>query len=94
VRPDAAAAHLLIHGRVQGVGFRFFVQDEAVELGLLGWVRNLPDGGVEAFAQGPKNAVEQWIEQLRQGPPLGRVEQMEITWSTLQTPTDSFRIIG
>lgn len=63
-------------GRVQGVGFRYFVQDRALELGLRGWVRNLPDGSVEAAAAGPPEALDRLEARLRQGPARARVDRM------------------
>ena len=68
--------HLLVvvRGRVQGVGFRYFVLKRARERGLKGQVRNRPDGAVEAEAEGARAALESWLEQLRQGPTGARVE--------------------
>lgn len=86
------AVHLSIQGRVQGVGYRFFVQDAAQELGLVGWVRNVPDGSVEAYAEGPKKALEAWIIRLKQGPPLSRVETLQPTWQPPQENTTTFSI--
>ena len=60
--------HVLIHGRVQGVGYRAFTEDTARELGLQGWVRNRRDGAVEAVFAGPGEAVAKMIEACRQGP--------------------------
>lgn len=58
----------LVGGRVQGVGFRYFTQRTAVRLGLTGWVRNLPDGGVEVEAQGSREVLTSFESALRQGP--------------------------
>src|SRR4030095_5317046 len=69
-KPVRAHAHIL--GRVQGVGYRYFVVTEAEDLGLEGWVRNLPDGRVELVAQGPKGRVENLLERCRKGPDLAR----------------------
>jgi acylphosphatase len=60
--------HVLIHGRVQGVGYRAFVEDSARDLGLQGWVRNRRDGSVEAVFAGPGETVAKMIEACRQGP--------------------------
>jgi acylphosphatase len=62
------AKHLLITGRVQGVGFRFFVERVARELGLTGWVRNRHDGRVEAVVAGTPEAVQTMIDRARRGP--------------------------
>ena len=68
---------LRIEGRVQGVGFRVFVERTAVALGLAGWVRNRRDGGVEAVVSGTHAAVEQMIERCHVGPPASRVDRVE-----------------
>ena len=63
-----------VEGRVQGVYFRAFTRDEALRLGLTGWVRNLPDGRVETVAQGPDEAVERFQAFLHKGSPFSRVD--------------------
>ncbi len=72
-----AAARFLVHGRVQGVGFRWFVWKTAERLGLGGIARNLPDGSVEVVAAGPAPALEELAQALRRGPPLAQVERVE-----------------
>jgi acylphosphatase len=67
-----------ISGRVQGVGFRWFTQSAAVRENIHGWVKNLPDGRVEASAEGEADAVERFEAALRHGPPGARVEHLEI----------------
>ena len=69
---------LRIHGRVQGVWFRESMRLEAERLNVTGWVHNTPDGAVEAVIQGPASAVEAMIEWARSGPPLARVDRVEI----------------
>lgn len=71
-------AHVRIEGRVQGVGYRAFVEMRATELGLSGWVRNRRDGSVEAVLQGSHRAVEDMLELCRSGPPGSRVARVEI----------------
>jgi len=68
---------LRIRGRVQGVGFRYWMEREAERLGLDGWVRNRRDGSVEALIAGPAPLVADMIEACRQGPPAARVERVE-----------------
>ena len=63
------ARHLIVHGRVQGVYYRDWTVQTARSLGLTGWVRNLPDGTVEAHVEGPREAVEQMMTAMRDGPP-------------------------
>lgn len=68
------ASHLLITGRVQGVGFREWLVAEATRLGLAGWVRNVGHGAVEALIAGDTSAVEECLRACRRGPPLAAVE--------------------
>ena len=70
--------HLRIEGRVQGVGYRAFVEMRAAELGLSGWVRNRRDGSVEAVVQGPSAAVDAMLDRCRSGPPGARVDRVEV----------------
>lgn len=69
---------LQITGRVQGVWFRESMRLEAIRLGVAGWVRNLPDGSVEAVAQGTPDAVDALVAWARLGPPLARVDGMAV----------------
>jgi len=75
-----ARVHLIVAGRVQGVAFRACAADEARRLGLHGWVRNLPDGRVEAEAEGERAAVEALVTWCRRGPPAARVSGVEVAW--------------
>jgi acylphosphatase len=75
-----ARLHLLVAGRVQGVFYRQATADVAVRLGLRGQVRNLPDGRVEAVAEGERAALQELLEFCRRGPPAARVEGVEVTW--------------
>ena len=68
--------HLQILGRVQGVWFRESMRNEAERLGVTGWVRNLPDGSVEAIIQGSIEAVDALLEWTQTGPPMARVERV------------------
>ena len=72
------ARRFLIAGRVQGVGFRWFAETAATREGLHGWVRNLPDGRVEAAAEGESEALDRFEGQLRQGPRGARVDHLEV----------------
>jgi acylphosphatase len=74
-------AHLVIRGRVQGVGFRWYVQRSARALGLTGEVRNRRDGAVEVEAEGDREALRQLVELSREGPPASVVEAVEERWS-------------
>jgi acylphosphatase len=72
--------HAIVHGRVQGVSFRYYAKIEADRLGLTGWVRNLPDGTVEATASGPREALDSLVRWLRHGPSGARVTGVEVDW--------------
>jgi acylphosphatase len=71
-----------LYGRVQGVGFRIFVQEKARALGLTGYARNryAPQRHVEVVAEGPRPALEALLGHLQQGPPLARVERVDVQW--------------
>ena len=73
------ARSYIVSGRVQGVGFRFFVNRAAAIDGLHGWVQNLPDGSVEIRAEGEANALDLFEHRIRQGPPAARVEHVDVT---------------
>ena len=72
------ARRFVISGRVQGVGFRYFTHAAATRENIHGWVRNLPDGRVEAAAEGDADALDRFERALRHGPPGARVEQLDI----------------
>ncbi|GKS57685.1 acylphosphatase [Nitrospira sp.] len=78
---DLVRAHVLVSGRVQGVAFRAFTREQALDRGLRGGVRNLEDGRVEAFLQGPRADVMALIDTLRVGPRLARVDDVAVSWS-------------
>lgn len=70
----------MVHGHVQGVGYRMFVIEEARRLGLTGWVRNRSDGSVEVTAEGPRDDLDELLGTLRHGPHLGTVASIEVNW--------------
>jgi acylphosphatase len=70
------ARRLVLSGRVQGVGFRFFTEELARREGLGGWVRNRPDGAVEVFLEGESESVERVEAKVRRGPPQARVDDV------------------
>jgi acylphosphatase len=74
-------ADLFISGRVQGVFYRASAQQEAMRLGLVGEIRNLPDGSVEVVVEGPRERIEEFIAWCRQGPPAADVETVGVRWS-------------
>jgi acylphosphatase len=86
-------AHLIVSGDVQGVCFRANARDRATELGLTGWVRNLPDGDVEALAEGEEALVQEFIEWCEVGPPAARVESVEVTRSAFRGEHQHFVVL-
>ncbi len=85
-------AHVIIHGRVQGVFFRMETQKAARQYGVTGWVRNLPDGTVEAVVEGPPGAVASLLEWCGRGPRHSRVDKLDITWEPFEGEYDSFEV--
>jgi acylphosphatase len=69
-----------VTGRVQGVGYRYFTREQAVQLGVRGWVRNLPDGSVEFHAEGDDGPVDELLRRLKSGPTSGRVDRLAGDW--------------
>jgi len=76
-----------IHGRVQGVGYRYFARSEAQELGLVGCARNLYTGEVEVIAEGEQGLLYKYLRRLREGPLSSDVTDIDLSW---ETPTGSF----
>ncbi len=85
---DYPAVHLIVHGRVQGVGFRYFARVSAQRAGVVGWVRNREDGTVEVWAEGSEDRLKQFIQAVHRGPSHSHVTQVETTWelATARTP--------
>jgi acylphosphatase len=82
-----------VHGRVQGVFFRYFVYDRARELGLKGYVSNLPSGDtVDVEAEGDKTQLDKLLDELKLGPPGSRVRRVETKWSGYSGKFKDFRI--
>jgi acylphosphatase len=77
---DLTAVRAVIRGRVQGVSFRWYTREEAERLGVAGWVRNRPDGSVELWAEGAREAVEALLAWCHRGPPAARVSGVETDW--------------
>jgi acylphosphatase len=88
------ARRFVIRGRVQGVGFRWFVEREAHILGIAGWVRNNADGGVEVLAQGTREQISGLRSRLREGPRAARVDEVEESEAKPAAGISSFRIEG
>ena len=84
--------HILVSGRVQGVWFRGSTAKVAEALGLVGWVRNLPDGCVEIEAQGPASKIEEFIAWCRIGPPRASVDRVEVIEEASAAGYSSFEV--
>jgi acylphosphatase len=80
VSATKTAAEILVAGHVQGVGYRDYARRRASVLGLAGWVMNLRDGRVRLRAEGPRGMIEDLVKALEKGPPLSRVERVEVRW--------------
>ncbi len=89
---DNIRVHLKIEGRVQGVFFRDSTRRQARALGVTGWVRNVPDGTVEAVAEGPEDRVRQFAAWCRRGPSAARVDRVEETPEAWQGEFDAFDV--
>lgn len=85
-------AHLFVSGVVQGVSFRASTQDQARRRGIVGWVKNLDDGRVEAVAQGSKDKTAELVAWCRKGPPSAKVEKLDVTWGDVGDEFRDFEI--
>ena len=90
-QPQTVRAHIWVKGRVQGVGFRAHVEYEARQGGVAGWVRNVGYDTVEAVAEGEQSKVDRFIEKMKQGPRMARVNESKVEW---ETPTGEFQGFG
>jgi len=90
---EEVAVRVRAYGRVQGVFFRAFTRDQALEAGIKGTVQNLPDGTVEALLQGPADLVERVKEAMREGPPASKVRSVEAEDTEMNRGLSTFRIL-
>jgi acylphosphatase len=93
-RDSRLTKRFIVRGRVQGVGFRWFVEREAKQLGLAGWVRNNEDSTVECLAAGPDTQVEALKAKLQQGPRASRVDRVEVMDASESEVPETFEIRG
>ena len=84
--------HLVVSGRVQGVGFRYYTYDEAVRIGVVGCVRNLHDGNVEVVAEGTRTQLNALIASVQRGPAFAQVVEVRETWGPAKGQFREFRI--
>ncbi len=90
--PDQRRLEAVVHGRVQGVSFRYYTQRRAVELGLTGYVRNQWDGTVEVVAEGQQAKLEELLSFLRVGPRAALVTEVNIRWTAPSLSFDRFEV--
>ncbi len=88
------ALHLLFEGKVQGVGFRYFVRQSISDMKISGWVRNLSDGRVEVLAKGSKLDLENFLELIKNGPSVARVNHFTTSWERNGGEMEGFRILA
>jgi acylphosphatase len=81
-----------VTGRVQGVSFRYFVVDQAMNLDLTGWTRNLWNGSVEVMAEGQREKLEFLLQSLREGPPMARVTDVNFKWLPYEDEFKDFSV--
>ncbi len=89
---DSLRAHVVVHGRVQGVWFRASTREEALRIGVVGWVRNLHDGNVEAVFEGDAKKVEEIVGWCHRGPSGAEVSKVDITWEKFRGEFTHFDI--
>lgn len=86
------AVKIIVSGRVQGVGFRYFIARRADEIGINGYVKNLFNGDVEIYAEGRKELLEDIVDKSRVGPHQSKVKSAKIEWLDFQNKYDNFEI--
>jgi acylphosphatase len=86
------AAEIYVSGRVQGVGYRFFTERAAAKYNVRGWSMNLPDGRVALDIEATDEDAGKFIQELEQGPPMARVEEVKVSWKTHQGKFSNFTI--
>jgi len=88
---ETVRVHVWVQGRVQAVGFRAFVQQSAFQIGVTGWVRNVGYNTVEAVAEGTKEQIEDFLQMIKRGPSVSRVDESREEW---EQATGEFRSFG
>jgi acylphosphatase len=89
---EQARLHAFVHGLVQGVNFRWHTRQHALHLGVIGYVRNCADGSVEVVAEGKREAVQDLLNWLHEGPTHALVERVEANWKTAIEQLASFEV--
>jgi acylphosphatase len=83
---------VVVHGRVQGVGFRYYVYKKASSIGVSGWVKNLPDGNVAAVAEGDEDQLILFLDAVKKGPSFSLVSNVDVVWCEYQGTFHSFDV--
>jgi len=91
---EIKAKHIIVHGRVQGVGFRYFVREAGMNRGLKGDARNCPDGTVEIIVEGGAAEIDDFLRDVKRGPALSRVVRMDVADISARGAYDSFLVEG
>ena len=86
------AVHVIVEGRVQGVGFRHFTRLNAQRLGVHGWVRNRENGNVEIQAEGTEDRLKQFLKKVRKGPSQSWVREVDVEWESPKGESYGFRV--
>ena len=91
-QPEILRVHVWVQGRVQAVGFRAFVQQNALQIGVNGWVRNVGYDTVEAVAEGTKEQIEGFLQMVKRGPLGSRVDESREVWEQVMGEFEAFRV--
>jgi acylphosphatase len=91
--PALRQIHVFVSGKVQGVGFRAFTKENADEIGVKGWVKNLLDGRVESIMQGPSDAIDKLLAVVKRGPRSSRVDAVEVKDEPIGAKFADFKVI-
>ena len=89
---ETVRVHVWVQGRVQAVGFRAFVQQNALQIGVTGWVRNVGYDTVEALAEGTKEQIDDFLRMVKRGPMGARVDESREEWEKVAEDFESFRV--
>ena len=89
---DLLRVHIWVQGRVQAVGFRAFVQQNAIRIGVTGWVRNVGYDMVEAIAEGSRAQIEEFLNMVKRGPLGSRVDESREEWEQVKGEFEAFRV--
>ena len=90
---ESVSVKIKVTGRVQRVGYRYFVQHWAEDFGIGGWVRNQRDGSVILEAEGRKDRIEKLIKELKEGPSMAQVEEVNVKWTGFENKYRNFKVL-